>query len=306
MQRSQMRLEEHSFMEFNGSAVSTNIHFVGQFIHHLHLLYIFFTILFRSNTTKTRTKTHTHTHMACFMPFTNKNLDIFICVLRPTVAIIDDLVDTLKQFSLFTERLGCIHSSIFKSIHGNMIIWYGAWIKRSDENKELLHEALLLALTNLQSMAVVLDHDFMAAYGGEARDGSPAAKFSTGDIVCFNTTHLASDTKMNQQDFVYTCFSVFQSYFHKMDGTVAGVCLKYESIPTMINFYVWKNLQSCYSFALENDHREILQKSFHDATVFMKYDVFKVVYVSADDVSSFQYYPPHKLLENQASEVLEN
>ncbi|KAL4563449.1 hypothetical protein LXL04_027491 [Taraxacum kok-saghyz] len=247
--------------------------------------------------------------MACFMPFTNKNLDIFVCVLRPTVAIIDDLVDTLKQFSLFTERLGCIHSSIFKSIHGNMIIWYGAWIKRSNENKELLHEALILALTDLQSMAVLLDHDFMAAYGGEARDGSPAAKFSTGDIVCFNTTHLLSDTKMNkmnkmnEQDFVYTCFSVFQSYFNKMDGTVAGVCLKYESIPTVINFYVWKNLQSCYAFALNNDYRDILQKCFQNATVFMKYDIFKVVYVSADDVSSFPYYPPHKLLENQALEV---
>ncbi|KAL7591077.1 uncharacterized protein LOC111880831 [Lactuca sativa] len=247
--------------------------------------------------------------MACFMPFTNKNLDIFICVLRPTVAIIDDLVDTLKQFSFFTERLGCIHSSIFNSIHGNMIIWYGAWIKRSDENKELLHEALLLALTNLQSMAVLLDHDFMVAYGGEVRDGSPAAKFSTGDIVCFNTIHLLSDTKMNkmnEQDFVYTCFSVFQSYFHKMNGTVAGVCLKYESISTVINFYVWKNLQSCYSFALNSDNREILQNCFHDATVFMKYDVFKVVYVSADDVSSFQYYPPHKLLENQALEVVKD
>lgn len=194
--------------------------------------------------------------------------------------------------------------------YGLQIIWYGAWIKRSIENKELLHEALLVALTNLQSMAVLLDHDFMTAYGGEARDGSPAAKFSTGDIVCFNTIQLLSDkkmNKMNEQDFVYTCFSVFQSYFHKMNGTVAGVCLKYESISTMmVNFYVWKNLQSCYSFALNSENREILQQRFQNATVFMKYDIFKVVYVSADDVSSYQYYPPHKLLETQTSEVLKN
>ncbi|KAJ0581510.1 hypothetical protein HanHA300_Chr04g0141871 [Helianthus annuus] len=88
--------------------------------------------------------------MASFMPFTNKNLDIFMCVLRPTVAVLDDLVDTLKHFSFFTESLGCIHSSIFKSIHGNMIIWYGAWIKRSN-NKELLHEALVSSIiTNLK------------------------------------------------------------------------------------------------------------------------------------------------------------
>ncbi|KAM0054714.1 hypothetical protein Hdeb2414_s0006g00197971 [Helianthus debilis subsp. tardiflorus] len=59
--------------------------------------------------------------MASFMPFSNKNLDIFMCALRPTVAIVDDLLDTLKHFSLFTETLGCIHSSIFKSIHGNLV-----------------------------------------------------------------------------------------------------------------------------------------------------------------------------------------
>ncbi|KAI7725179.1 hypothetical protein M8C21_009798 [Ambrosia artemisiifolia] len=242
--------------------------------------------------------------MASFMPFSNKNLDIFMCALRPTVAIVDDLLDTLKHFSLFTETLGCIHSSIFKSIHGNLIIWYGAWIKRSNDNKELLHEALFSMLTNLKTMAILIDHNFMVAYGGKARDGSPAAKFSTGDTVCFSITRLLSNTKMKEQEFVYTCFSMFQSYFHKMDGTNAGVCLKCETRPIMINFYVWKNLQSCYTFLLKNDHREALQNGIVEATIFVKYDIFKVVYVSADNVSSHQYYPPHKLLENQEFEVL--
>ncbi|KAI3824547.1 hypothetical protein L1987_06010 [Smallanthus sonchifolius] len=237
------------------------------------------------------------------MPFSNKNLDIFMCVLRPTVAIVDDLVDALKHFSLFSERLGSIHSSIFKSIHGNMIVWYGAWIKRSNDNKELLHEALFSALTNLQSMAILVDHNFMVAYGGQARDGSPAAKFSTGDTVCFSVTRLLSNTKMKEQEFVYTCFSIFQSYFLKMDGTIAGVCLKCETRPIMINFFVWKNLQSCYSFLLRNDLREALQNWVFDATLFVKYDIFKVVYVSADDVSNSQCYPPHKLLEKQLETV---
>ncbi|GJY46430.1 hypothetical protein Tco_0435493 [Tanacetum coccineum] len=228
-----------------------------------------------------------------------------MCGLRPTVAVVDDLVDTLKHFSLFTERLGCIHSSIFKSIHGNMIVWYGAWIKRSHDDKELLREALLSALTNLQSMAELLDHNFMAAYGGESRDGYTAAKFSTGDTVCFSSSHLLSNTKMNEQDFIYTCYSLFRSYFYKTDGTIAGVCLKCESSPIMINFYVWKNLQSCYSFALKEDRREEFYNCFEDATVFMKYDMFKVVYVSADDVSSFQHFPPHKLLESQVTDVFE-
>ncbi|KAK9055968.1 hypothetical protein SSX86_027055 [Deinandra increscens subsp. villosa] len=244
--------------------------------------------------------------MASFMPFTNNNLDIFMCVLRPTVAIVDDLLHTLKHFSFFTERLGCIHSSIFKSIHGNLIIWYGAWIKRCNDNKEVLLEALFSALKNLQNMAILVDHNFMVAYGGEARDGSLAAKFSTGDTICFSSTHLPSNAKMKEQDFVHKCLSIFQSYFLIMDGTVAGVCLKCINRPTMINFYVWKNLQSCYSFLMKNDHRGALQSWFCGANVLIKYDVFKVVYVSADDVSSFQHYPPHKLLENhKASEVLE-
>ncbi|KAM0071571.1 hypothetical protein Hdeb2414_s0001g00026741 [Helianthus debilis subsp. tardiflorus] len=243
--------------------------------------------------------------MASFMPFTNKNLDIFMCVLRPTVAVIDDLVDTLKHFSFFTESLGCIHSSIFKSIHGNMIIWYGAWIKRSNDNKELLHEALFSSLKNLHNMAILVDHSFMVAYGGEARDGYPAAKFSTGDTICFTCTNLPSNTKMKEHDFVHTCFSIFQSCFLRMDGTIAGVCLMCTTRPMMINFCVWKNLQSCYSFLLKNNHRDALQDWFRGAIVSMKYDVFKVVYVSADDAWSFQHYPPHKLLENQVSKVLE-
>ncbi|KAD7117842.1 hypothetical protein E3N88_05110 [Mikania micrantha] len=237
--------------------------------------------------------------MASFMPFNNKNLDIFMCVLRPTVAIVDELLDTLKQFSLFTETLGCIHSSIFKSIHGSMIVWYGAWIKRSDEKKELLHEALLSAMTSLRSMAILIDHNFMVAYGGKARDGSPTAKFSTGDTVCFRMTRLLSNTNTKEQEFVYRCLSIFQSYFLKMDDTISGVCLKCESRPIMIHFFVWKNLQSCYSFLLKNDLREALQNWVLDATIFTKYDIFKVVYVSADNVSNFQYYPPHKLLKNQ-------
>ncbi|KVH89406.1 hypothetical protein Ccrd_008600 [Cynara cardunculus var. scolymus] len=222
--------------------------------------------------------------MACFMPFTNRNLDIFMCVLRPTVAIVDDLLHTLKHFSFFTERLGCIHSSIFNSLHGNM----------------------LSALTNLQNMAVLLNHNFMVTYGGVAKDGSLAAKFSTGDTICFSSNHLLPDTKLNEQDFGYACFSIFQSYFPTMDGVVAGVCLKCASQPMVANFYVWKNLQSCYSFLLNNDHREMLENCFQDAAVFVKYDVYKVVYVSADNISTFQYYPPHKLLENHVSNVVED
>ncbi|RVW89914.1 hypothetical protein CK203_036581 [Vitis vinifera] len=81
--------------------------------------------------------------MPCFVPFSNRNLDISILVFIPMVVVVDDLIDALKLFSSSTESMGCVHSSIFRSIHGNMIIWYGAWMKRSSENKEFLHAAFV-------------------------------------------------------------------------------------------------------------------------------------------------------------------
>lgn len=59
--------------------------------------------------------------MACSVAFNNKNLEISFFVFKPTIVIIDDLVHGLKQFSLTTETLGCVQSSIFRSIHGNMV-----------------------------------------------------------------------------------------------------------------------------------------------------------------------------------------
>ncbi|KAJ6895016.1 hypothetical protein NC652_028688 [Populus alba x Populus x berolinensis] len=82
--------------------------------------------------------------MACFVPFNNRNLEISFFIFRPIVAVVDELVETLKHFSACTESLGCVQSSIFKSIHGNMIIWYGAWMKKSCENKELLTGELII------------------------------------------------------------------------------------------------------------------------------------------------------------------
>lgn len=160
-------------------------------------------------------------------------------------------------------------------------------------------------MTSLHSMAVLVDHDFMVAYGGEARDGSPAAKFSTGDTICFSSTQLSSNSTMKEQDYVHKSFSMFRTYFLKLDGIVAGVCLKCAGRPMIINFYVWKNLQSCYLFILNNNHREAIKNWFGGTKVFIQYDLYKVVYVSADNVSSVQYYPPHKLLENQVSEIFE-
>jgi len=57
----------------------------------------------------------------CSMDFHNKDLDISFYVFKPTVVIVDHLVHGLQQFSLLTQNLGCVQSSIFRSIHGNMV-----------------------------------------------------------------------------------------------------------------------------------------------------------------------------------------
>lgn len=113
--------------------------------------------------------------MACYMPFNSRNLDVNILVLKPKIVLVDELVDALKHFSIWTETFGCVHSSILQSIHGNMvsfviycecvcvcvcealctkcflhgsqIVWYGAWMKRSDNDKRSLNSAIVSNLS---------------------------------------------------------------------------------------------------------------------------------------------------------------
>ncbi|KAA8519436.1 hypothetical protein F0562_013689 [Nyssa sinensis] len=233
--------------------------------------------------------------MTCFVPFNNRNLDISFFVFRPTVVLVDELVEAIKHFSLCTESLGCVHSAIFKSIHGNMIVWYGAWIKRTNENKELLSAGLLSMLTNVSSMAILTEHSFFDAYAGESKDGSPAAKFSTGDIVSLNTAFL-DPYDMKETSISYACLALFKAYFLKMEGTASGVCFKGRL--GILGLLVWKSLHSCYSWILSTDYRKILLPYFDHCSPDLKYDIFRVVYVSGDNVINFQLCPPPQMLEN--------
>ncbi|MCD9645420.1 hypothetical protein HAX54_034303 [Datura stramonium] len=115
--------------------------------------------------------------MACFFPYNSRNLDTSFFIFRPTIVIVDDLVEALKT-SLLHKVLMC-SQSIFRSIHGNMMVWYGV-IKRSCENKDSLTTALLSMLTSVSSMAILLEHGFFDAYAGESKDHSPAATLHRG------------------------------------------------------------------------------------------------------------------------------
>ncbi|XP_073128627.1 uncharacterized protein [Henckelia pumila] len=229
--------------------------------------------------------------MACYVPFNDRNLDISLFTLRPTVVFVDELVEALKQISSYTESLGCVHSSIFRSIHGNLIIWYGAWMKRSSENKQLLSAALLSMLTNnhVSTMAMLVEHSFFNAYTGESRDGSPAAKFFTGDIVSLSSASSLSAGNDSSANWAsYESMAMFKELFgKKMNGASSGVCLKSQAHPRIVCLFVWKSLQQCYSYILDSDYRKqlaILPNLEGFAQLDVKYDVFKVVYVSGDDV----------------------
>ncbi|KAF7120372.1 hypothetical protein RHSIM_Rhsim13G0117700 [Rhododendron simsii] len=224
--------------------------------------------------------------MGCFVPFNNRNLDISLFAFRPMVVFVDELLDALKHFSLCTQSLGCVHSAIFRSIHGNMIIWYGAWMKRSNENKELVNATLLSMLSKVSTMAILIDHNFFDAYAGESRDGSPAAKFSTGDTISMNTVLLSDDDK---NDVAYKFLAIFRSRFSKMDGATSGVCLKCHTRKRVVNLFVWKSQQSCYTWILAADYRKtILPFLDEHLPLEIKYDMFRVVYISGDDdVMSF-------------------
>ncbi|XAR72508.1 hypothetical protein NMG60_11019175 [Bertholletia excelsa] len=235
--------------------------------------------------------------MACFVPFSKRNLDISFFVFRPMVVLVDELMVALKRFSLCTETMGCVHSAIFKSIHGNMIIWYGSWIKRSNENKETLNATLLSMLSSISSMAILVDHSFFEAYAGESRDGSPAAKFSTGDTISMSAMLFP---KEHNEDVSYASLAIFKSRFAKMDGAISGVCLESQSQPRTITLFVWKSLQSCYSWILTSDYRKTVLPYIDNLPLEIKYDIFKVVYVSRDNSEvSFQLNHSHQMLETE-------
>ncbi|KAG7959771.1 hypothetical protein I3843_10G085700 [Carya illinoinensis] len=197
--------------------------------------------------------------------------------IRPTVVLVDDFVDALKQFSLCTESLGCVQTSIFKSIHGNM----------------------MSMLTNISNMAILIEHGFFDAYAGESRDASSLAMiFHTGDIISMNAAVGSAADADHLDDLSYTTLALFKSAFLKMEGVSSGVCLKSQVRPRVACLFVWKSIQFCYSWVLNSDHKRSMLPYFNRFSLDCKYDMFRVVYVGGDNVPSLQSFPASQMLEN--------
>lgn len=136
-------------------------------------------------------------------------------------------------------------------------------------------------------MAILQDHSFFDAYAGESRDGLPAAKFFTGDVVAVTSATLSGEDPA-EMSVAYAFLAIFKDQFMKMDGAAAGACFKSKSMPHIVSLVVWKSLHSFYKYVLTSDYRNRILPYLDGFAVDVKYDVFRVVYVSGDNL---QLYP---------------
>lgn len=152
-------------------------------------------------------------------------------------------------------------------------------------------------------MASLLDYTFLDAYAGESKDGSSAAKFYTGDTISMSLATPATADDIDKLS--YACLAVFKSGFLKTEGMSAGVCLRWKSKskPRVACLNVWKSLRLCYSWALSTDQRKSMLPYFEDFAVEIKYDIFRVVYVSGDEALNLRgSFSPQQLLEQAGGE----
>lgn len=163
-------------------------------------------------------------------------------------------------------------------------------------------------LTNISSMAILMDYNFFETYAGESKTGSPAAKFFTGDTVSFSVIAHSGEDNISELDLSYAILATFKSSFLSMDGVTSGVCLKKyrnknnkDAVPDefILNFFVWKSLQSCYSYILKSDIKDVIVPYLKGLSLDLKYDIFRVIYVSSDNAIIFQNSPspPHRMLQ---------
>ncbi|XP_058071548.1 uncharacterized protein LOC131220748 isoform X2 [Magnolia sinica] len=204
--------------------------------------------------------------MPCFVPFHGRNLDISFFVFKPIGLFAEELIEALKYVSFCSEDHGCAYSSVFKSLHGN----------------------LKSALANVSSMAILLDYSFFEPYAGESKDGHPIARFSSGDTISMNSMLPASD---DLTDLSYASVTLLKSCFLKMDGVTAGVCFRCYDRPRVACLQVWKSVHSCYSWLLNSNFRKTISPYLDQLYVDLKCDVFRVVYVSSDDLVNIRFFP---------------
>lgn len=164
-------------------------------------------------------------------------------------------------------------------------------------------------LAKISSMAYIIDNTFFQAYGGESKDGFLAARFSTGDTVSFSVIAHSSSDDASQIDLSSGILATLQVLFPTMDGATSAVCLKKNyninnisdrgaSDDCILIFRVWESLESCYSYTMRSDRKYVIVPFLEGLSLYLKHDIFRVIYVSGDNVLNFQHspWPPHFVL----------
>lgn len=211
-----------------------------------------------------------------------------------------------SYFSI-SNHVKWFHSSQFFnqiSFH-NIVAWTLMslifWIKLS--NIDLWSHSLfcfqISLLSNISSMAILLDYGFFEAYAGESKDGHSAAKFSSGDTISINCMLPNSD---DLNDLSYATSSLLNSCFLKMGGVTAGVCFRCFDRPKVASLHIWKSLHSCYSWLLQTDYRKTVSPYLDHVSMDAKYDVFRVVYISNEDIFNARFFPHHMLANEEGSD----
>lgn len=235
------------------------------------------------------------------------------------------MINVLWQFYLVATYTCSLFVKPKNFLRVSQIIWYGAWIKRPSEKRKMLMSTLvstkvksiriLLLLTiighnpplllffhkqkstvnaNLSHLAILLDYGFFEAYAGESKDEkggliNTAAKFATGDTISMTAVLPKSE---DVSELSYACLAVMRSCFLRMEGVVSGVCFKCLDKPMVASLHVWKSLHSCYSWLLTSDHRKLISPYINHLSARVDYDLFRVEYVSSDDVVNFRHFLP--------------
>ncbi|CAA6669909.1 unnamed protein product [Spirodela intermedia] len=228
--------------------------------------------------------------MPCFVPFNGKKMDLSFFVFRHVGVFAEELIEALKFFSFFCEDLGCIYSATFKSIHGNMIVWYGAWVKRPDAQRRLLIDHLISVLEKVSHLAVLLDHGFFESYVGESKDGRSALRFVTGDTVSMAAmTPISGDP----ENLSYACMALLNG----------GACFSCLDKPMVASMQVWKSLHDCYAWLINSDYRTNIRPYLSHLANDCEYEVFNVVFVSSDELLPVQLLPsPAKMIDHSSIE----
>ncbi|KAK1277176.1 hypothetical protein QJS04_geneDACA022147 [Acorus gramineus] len=227
--------------------------------------------------------------MPCLVPFNDEEVELSFFAFRPVGLFAEEVVEALKWFSFYNEsQLGCAFSCVMKSIHGSMIVWVGAWLKSSQEKKRLLSSTLVSTLSNISNLAILLDHGFLGAYAGQNKDGRPSstAKFSIGDAV---SVYNILPKKDNDELLSYACMAILRSFLPRMEGVASGLCFNRKDKAMVTCLHVWRSLFDCYSWLLTSDPETKTLPYLSEVSEDVEYDVFRVVYVSGDEVGNARF-----------------